>query len=139
MREIVFRDPESLKRLNDVTHRFVADEIRRRLRAFALEDGRLAAIDAIGLFESGMASLCSFTVAVIAPEEQRIVRIMARDGLSRRDAELRIRAQQPESWYVRKCDAVIRNDGNLKNLQDQISKLLKERLNCGESERNTVL
>ena len=41
-----------------------------------------AAIDAIGLFESGLDQLCGVTVGILAPKADRLRRIMARDGIS---------------------------------------------------------
>ena len=42
----------------------------------------LVAIDAIGLFEGGLAELCDVTVAVTAPVEDRVKRLMGRDGIT---------------------------------------------------------
>ena len=70
----------------------------------------LAAIDAIGLFEGGLAPLCDVTVAVTAPEEARVHRLMQRDGISEDYARSRIRAQHSESWFREQCDYVLVND-----------------------------
>ena len=75
----VFGDPDALRDLNALTH----PAVRRKIQEI-LEQKRptLAAIDAIGLFESGLAALCTATVAVTAPEERRAERLMAREGIS---------------------------------------------------------
>ena len=89
--KLVFSDADGLARLNAITHPRVVAEVRRRL------DGRnepFAVIDAVALFESGLAALCDVTVAVTAPEEARIARLMHRDGISRDYALSRIRAQR---------------------------------------------
>lgn len=104
---IVFSDPQALDRLNAITHSAVADEVRRRLEP----EPPLAAIDAIALFESGLAKLCHVTVAVTAPEEARIARLMARDGISREYARSRIRAQHDDEWFRARCDFYLRNHG----------------------------
>ena len=65
---IVFADEQALLDLNAITHSAVKREVLRRLEA----KPRLAAIDAIGLFEGGLAELCDVTVAVTAPKEMRI-------------------------------------------------------------------
>lgn len=126
LRDRVFRDPDALRRLNAVTHRHVSDEVRRRLRAFAMEGGTLAAVDAIALLESGLASRCALTVAVTAPEAARVRRIMARDGLTREEALLRVRAQHPASWFRDRCDAVLVNDGSPESLRPRLMKLLED-------------
>ncbi|MBQ7801877.1 MAG: dephospho-CoA kinase [Oscillospiraceae bacterium] len=104
---IVFADEEALLDLNRITHAAVKREVARRL-----ESGpSLAAIDAIGLFESGLSELCDITVAVTAPTEDRVRRLMKRDGISEEYARSRIAAQHGEDWFREKCDYVLENNG----------------------------
>lgn len=103
---IVFSDPEALADLNAITHAAVKKEVLRQLE----EEPSLAAIDAIALHEGGLAELCDVTVAVTAPVEARIRRLMARDGIGESYARSRIRAQHPDSWFREICNAVLEND-----------------------------
>ena len=106
---IVFADENALLDLNRITHAAVKTEVLRRL-----EDApKLAAIDAIGLFEGNLAPLCDVTVAVTAPEEARVKRLMLRDGISEDYARSRIRAQHREDWFRERCDYVLSNNGTL--------------------------
>ena len=102
---IVFSDTAALQDLNRITHSAVKAEVLRRLAC----KPKLAAIDAIGLFEGGLAQLCDVTVAVIAPEELRVARLMARDGITEDYARSRIAAQHPADWYAQHCDHVLEN------------------------------
>lgn len=104
---IVFADPQALLDLNAITHAAVKAEVLRLLDPAPA----LAAIDAIGLFEGGLAPLCDVTVAVTAPEECRIARLMARDGITREYAESRIAAQRPQEEFKALCDHALENDG----------------------------
>lgn len=104
-----FRDRDSTARLNAIVHPAVTEKIRAILDEQRKAGVQCVLIDAIALFESGEAALCDRTVGVIAPEAARLARITARDGLSEADALLRIRAQHDESFYVSRCDDVIRN------------------------------
>ena len=106
---IVFADEQALLDLNAITHSAVKREVLRRLEARP----ELAAIDAIGLFEGGLAELCDVTVAVTAPVENRVQRLMARDGISEEYARSRIAAQHEEDWFREKCSYVLENDGTL--------------------------
>ena len=106
---IVFSDPQALLDLNAITHSAVKREVLRQLEA----KPALAAIDAIGLFEGGLAEICDVTVAVTAPVEQRIQRLMQRDGISESYARSRIEAQHEESWFRERCDHTLVNDGNI--------------------------
>ncbi|MEI3102494.1 MAG: dephospho-CoA kinase [Oscillospiraceae bacterium] len=128
---MVFNDPKALEKLNSISHRYVDMEIERRLRDFAMEGGRIAAIDAIELFAGGQAKRCTYTVAVLADREKRIERIMARDGISREYAQLRIEAQHPDSYFEQICDHILRNDGKVEDFKKDCMKLFKEILNNG--------
>ena len=107
--EVVFADESALLELNAITHGAVKREVLRVLDT----KPKLAAIDAIGLFESGLDALCDVTVAVTAPEELRIQRLMARDSISREYAQKRISAQHSSNWYREKCTYNLENDGKL--------------------------
>ena len=104
---IVFSDENALLDLNRITHSAVKAEVLRRLEG----KPKLAAIDAIALFEGGLAELCDVTVAVAAPEEDRVKRLMARDGISEAYARSRITAQHTQSWFREKCDHILENNG----------------------------
>lgn len=106
---VVFHDDGALLALNAITHGAVRAEVIRRLTPRP----SLAAIDAIALFEGGLAELCDVTVAVTAPEAVRAARLMARDGVSREYAEARIAAQRRQSYYAEKCRYVLENTGDL--------------------------
>lgn len=104
----VFSNPEALERLNQITHAAVYRQVQRQLA----DQPPLAAIDAIALFESGLARLCQCTVAVTAPLENRVQRLMARDGISRDYARSRIAAQHPPEWFASRCDYVLENNAS---------------------------
>ena len=106
---IVFADENALLDLNRITHAAVKTEVLRRLEDAPV----LAAIDAIGLFEGNLAPLCDVTVAVTAPEEARVKRLMLRDDISEDYARSRIRAQHREDWFRERCDYVLSNSGTL--------------------------
>ena len=106
---IVFSDEKALLDLNKITHTAVKAEVLRRLAC----PPALAAIDAIGLFEGELAELCDVTVAVTAPTEERVQRLMKRDGISESYARSRIAAQHDENWFRQRCGYVLENSGNL--------------------------
>ena len=112
---IVFSDEQALLDLNRITHAAVKKEVLRRLE----EKPKLAAIDAIGLFEGGLAELCDITVAVCAPVEDRVKRIMLRDGISEAYARKRIAAQKSDQWFREKCDLVLENSGTKADCQEK--------------------
>jgi dephospho-CoA kinase len=106
---IVFADKNALSDLNAITHKALKQAVIQMLPPW----NALVAIDAIGLFEGELAPLCDLTVAVTAPEEARIQRLITRDGISEEYAISRIRAQHDESWFRGKCRYVLENDGEI--------------------------
>ncbi len=104
--QIVFSDKNALLELNSITHKAVKKAVQEAIQ----EQTCHVAIDAIGLFEGGLAELCHTTVAVTAPEEDRIARLMTRDSISREAVLLRLHAQRPQEEFVRLCSHHLHND-----------------------------
>ena len=123
---VVFRDADALQRLNRITHSHVDREVTRRLREHAMAGGTLAAIDAIELISSGISRRCTTTVAVVADEERRIERIMARDNIDRAYAEMRVRAQRPASYFEENCEHVLWNNADQASFRKICRQLFKE-------------
>ena len=107
--QVVFQDPQALADLNAITHKYVARETRRQIDAAKEAGAPAVGIDAIALLESPLAAYCDCTVAVTAPEELRIRRIMAREGISEDYARLRVEAQKPSAWFQEHCDYTLEN------------------------------
>ena len=108
---IVFGDPEKLELLNTVAQTATVERTRELLEEYQARGRELAAIDAIALLESGLKELCHATIAVIAPPEVRVQRIMAREGISEDYAWARVRAQRPDDYFMEGCDYTLWNDG----------------------------
>ena len=102
---IVFSDESALLDLNTITHSAIYTEVLRQLE----QRPALVAIDAIALFESGLDRLCDVTVAVIAPVEVRVRRLMARDGISEEYARSRIAAQPSDDQFRQRCTYTLEN------------------------------
>ena len=103
---LVFADKAALQELNAITHKAVYDAVLQRLSAAP----KLTAIDAIGLFESGLDKLCDVTVAVTAPQDARICRLMQRDQISEDYALSRIAAQPANEAFSALCDYTLENN-----------------------------
>ena len=79
-------------------------ETQRRIFEARAAGAPAVGIDAIALLESALADYCDCTLAVTAPEELRVKRIMAREGISEDYARMRVAAQKPSSWFREHCD-----------------------------------
>ena len=102
---LVFSDHAALDRLNTIVYEYLPPELLRRAQGHTL-----VGLDAISLMESGLGRLCACTVAVLAPAEDRVRRIMARDSIPEQYARLRISAQQPDAFYRERCSHILENN-----------------------------
>ncbi len=104
-----FADEQSTLDLNAITHPAVTEEIKSIIKDMEEVGYRGIIIDAIALFESGLDTLCDFTVAVVAPLDVRLDRIMKRDSITKEKALERIKAQKDESFFTSKADFILWN------------------------------
>lgn len=111
---LVFSDENALKDLNAITHRFVCEAVKR-----LIADCDHAAIDAIALLESDLKDICDVTVAITAPEDVRVTRIMARDHISEDAAKQRIAAQKPQRYFAQNCRYTLENNGTTAEFYDK--------------------
>lgn len=104
-----FSSEKALETLNAIVHPAVTAAVREQLGALEKAGTGTVLLDAVALFESGQDALCTRTVAVVAPADVRLARILARDDITEAQARRRIEAQHAADWYLARCDAVIRN------------------------------
>lgn len=117
-----FADKNSTLALNAITHPAVNNEIQNIILKQKEYGTKAVIIDAIALFESGEAKICDYTVAVIAPRDVRLERIIARDKISVSRANERINAQKDESFFTLNADYII-NNCEPYNIYDETEKL----------------
>jgi dephospho-CoA kinase len=123
--EIVFRDANARRDLEAIIHPAVGkgiDEFFARLPSntpFAVADIPL-------LFETGGEHRFDKVIVVACARETQIERVMARDGLSREEAERRVASQWPIAEKVKKADYVIRTDGTHEQTNAQVTALLTQ-------------
>lgn len=127
----VFQDPEALRQLERITHRHITAEVQRRLREHAMAGGTLAALDAVELIASPLAARCDWILGVLSDRELRAARIMARDGITRDYALLRIDAQRPDGYFREHCDVILENNEDEASFIQNINNILEERLHHG--------
>ena len=101
--------PNRLEELNAITHPYVVVRVEAMLSAAEGAGCSVLAIDAIALIESGLARWCDEVVAVLAPKELRIKRIMERDGIDEAYARRRVEAQKPEGFFREHSDCILEN------------------------------
>ncbi len=104
---IVFSYEKELEKLNAIVFDAVPRAVFRRIGE---AEETLIGVDAINLTDCLLRDFCDVTVAVTAPEDVRLARIMLRDGISEEAGRMRIAAQKPAAYYAERCDYVFHND-----------------------------
>ena len=105
--EIVFNNPDSLSKLNNIVHPAVKQHFRQWLLEHQ-KDPYIIYESAI-LFESGSYKECDFIINVVAPLEIRIKRVIDRDKTTRQKVLERIKNQWNDEEKSSKSDFIIEN------------------------------
>ena len=83
---------------------------------------RACVLDAPTLFESGGDKLCDVIVSVVTPREERLRRVLERDGITREAAEARMSNQHEDEYYTRRSHFVITNSSDLAHLEKEVER-----------------
>lgn len=97
----VFADSSLLEILNGITHKYIYEEIKKRIEE---HKGENIIIDAPVLTAGGLDKLCDVKICIDAQTQIRVNRIMKRDFLEKCDAENRISSQMSSEEYKGICD-----------------------------------
>ena len=120
---IVFSDREKLQTLNQITHACVFQEMEKQIHQSHAE---LICLDVPLLFSCEFPFQCDKTLAVLAPKEQRIQRVIKRDACSREDVEVRMASQLTEDELRSKADICINNDKSMDELYACVKKIYQD-------------
>lgn len=115
--ERVFGDPDRLERLNAIVHPRVFDAFSAAEDRAEEEGVSLLVLEAALLFEAGGDAHVDGTAAVVAPDADRIERVVTRDDVSPDQVRARMEHQLSQDELRRRADYVIENDGSLDDLR----------------------
>lgn len=125
---IVFAEDKEKKllQLNAIAHKYVHDVTCSRIVEYEAQGIRAVTVDAPLLFEANFDSFCDFCIAVLAPIEMRLCRIMARDSIPEEQARARLAAQKSDDFYRTRADYVIVNDSTCERLESSVTEILRK-------------
>jgi dephospho-CoA kinase len=126
LKNIVFHNKEALLDLNRITHRFVLDELSKRIQSLRENGWKACVIDAPLFFEANLQTWCDVVCGVVSKDEIQIERICARDGISREEAVLRLNGQISRDEIYSRCDHIIENTGDIDQLYKSSLDFLKK-------------
>jgi dephospho-CoA kinase len=123
--DVVFADPAARRRLEEFLHPRIQAAADARLAALAESGTKLAIYEAALLVESGRWRDFDGLIVVVASGDKQIERATAR-GLSRAEAEARIKAQMSTEEKLSVATEVIDNDSALAATEAQVEVLLSK-------------
>jgi dephospho-CoA kinase len=104
---IVFKDPSLLAQLNAIVHPVVRktffDWYERQQSPYIIHEAAI-------LFESGFYKMMDKTITVVTAENERIQRVMKRDGIALELVKERIKNQWSDEERIKLADFVIGNN-----------------------------
>jgi dephospho-CoA kinase len=134
--QIVFGNPETLARLNNIMHPWVYRAVRTRLGEYQRWGIRVVVLELPLLVEvplslgAGQPSLSDEVDEVwvtVAPEPVVLKRLKNKSGLSEAEARARIRSQLPSEERLKHADVVIETDCGLEELEKRVKELWSKR------------
>ncbi len=121
---IIFNDPASRKKLNDIIHPAIRREMLRQRQAFLAEGYETVIMDIPLLFESKLQHMVDKILVVSVSEQEQLKRLMERNGLAEKEAKARIASQLPLSVKEQGADEVLDNNGSIEHTKRQLMRIL---------------
>lgn len=127
--KIVFANPEKLAALNQIVHPYIFLEWHDYLEKIGRKEKNAIILAAVPLlFEIKRQHLFDVTLLVIVSPEEQLKRLMVRNGLSREDAQKRIKSQMPIKQKVALADIVIDNQCSLSETEAKVEEVWQKLL-----------
>ncbi|HBO85274.1 MAG: dephospho-CoA kinase [Deltaproteobacteria bacterium GWC2_42_11] len=124
---IVFKNRELLKRLNQITHPGIIEEENRAIRdIFSRDPDAIIVVNAALLIESGHYKEMDRVIVVYVDEETQIKRLMERDGLSEDESMERILSQMPLKEKIKFANFVADNTNDADKTKQEVMNIFKK-------------
>lgn len=127
LRKIIVSDPGAKRDLEAILHPMIRVESQKALAKLILENQKSPFVlyEAALLVEAGRAKDFDSLIVVTANEKTRISRIMERDGCDEGSARAIVEAQMTDTERTKHANYTVRNDGDLKTLEEECVKVLE--------------
>ena len=119
--QIVFADPQALRRLNRIVHPKMFDRMVELVAELRARGGMEAiVVEAAVLIEANWMPLVDQVWVVVASEAVVVDRLAKQRHLAPEQVRTRIVAQLPNDERLKHAHVVIRNDGSLEEVRDAV-------------------
>lgn len=126
MADKIFNDEMLLEKVNQIVHPRVEEHFQEWKKE---HQAPYCIKEAAILFENGGYKRCDKTILVIANEEERIERVMKRDGVERELVLERMKNQWSDAKKIPLADYILKND-DLIDTQNEVKRLHRTLIYC---------
>jgi dephospho-CoA kinase len=121
--EIVFNNPASLSRLNQIMHPRMSKLVVARIEEYRRQGVDVVVLEAPLLIEAGWVSLVDEVWVTVVSEPVAVERLRKTRGLAKRQSLARIQSQLTVEERIKHANVVINNDGDLDALRARVREL----------------
>lgn len=129
--EIVFKDPEALKRLNAIMHPGMHRVAEKRIERLRREGTEVVVLEAPLLIEANWLDLVDEVWVARASEENSLKRCRERSGLSEAQARARMASQFSPDEKAKHASVLIDTNVSLAEVEAMVKNLWRERFGKG--------
>lgn len=122
--QIIFNNPQKQKKLNQLTHRNILDEIENQI---ANLNEKVVFIEIPLFFQMEEKFDANEVWLVVANYETQLKRLIKRDNIDRSYAKLKIESQDQLLTMKEKSDVVFDNSTSIENLRNELENVLKQK------------
>jgi dephospho-CoA kinase len=122
----IFGQEQERLALNAIVHPRVQEAYLNKAQALAKQGTEVIIYDAALLLENGLDRKMDGVILVTVPREVQISRLIARNGLTRDEAEARIASQMPLEEKAKRATWLVDNSGDLAATRARIAAIWNE-------------
>ena len=123
--DIVYNDKSKRRKLNNITHPFILDEMKKMVLYAKDQCKKMIVLDVPLLFETKIDHMVNIVMSVYVDPKTQVKRLMIRDNISEEEALAKIRTQMDLKTKKELADIVIDNNKDIENTQKQFNEIYK--------------
>lgn len=124
--KLVFENPELKKKLENILHPQIREEIKKFFEQN--KDEKYLFVGIPLLFEANMQGMFDKILFVYADDDIRLKRLLARNNYTLTHAKARMNSQMTQEKKIQMSDYIINNNGDLEELYKNLFKLFEQNL-----------
>lgn len=125
IRKKILESPDLKTRLEQELHPLIREKSYKKISEYAKNGSKAVIYDAALLIEAGRHKELDGVIVVTSPVEERISRLIARDGISRATALAMIGTQLSDADKIKDATWTLENNGSIDSLKKQVLLLVK--------------